>query len=106
MMTIKEYIDQVTSMKTYGKTTLYIDFTHLSDHSGDLAASLIADYYRWDGNLSVLTFQLVKRAKSGLIIMLPPAILLLVACFGVEVVLCLLLLQIRVCLATRGAAFC
>lgn len=46
LMTIKEYIEQVTSMKTYGKTTLYIDFTHLSDHSGDLAASLIADYYR------------------------------------------------------------
>ena len=45
-MTIKEYIEQVTSMKTYGKTTLYIDFTHLSDHSGDLAASVIADYYR------------------------------------------------------------
>ena len=49
-MTIKEYIEQVTSMKTYGKTTLYIDFTHLSDHSGDLASSLIADYYRWDRN--------------------------------------------------------
>ena len=40
------YIDQIYSLRDYGKTTLFVDFTHLLRHEEVLARAVADQYYR------------------------------------------------------------
>lgn len=40
------YIKQIKALKDYGKTTLYVDFSHLLDSDQEFAVAVADQYYR------------------------------------------------------------
>lgn len=52
------YMDQLYSLPEYGKTTLFIDFSHVLQHDEILARAISEQYYRYVRSFSPLQLQM------------------------------------------------
>lgn len=65
MTAIFEYLEQLETMKSYGKTTLFVDFTHILQTDAELANLVISEFYRYVAASSFnMLFFLLKSCLS------------------------------------------
>ena len=57
----RDYVEQLSSLKLHDRSTLYVDFTQLRDHSPEVADAIDREYFQFEPTLRKAVHEFVKK---------------------------------------------